>query len=110
MIISRIAAFIAVIILIAVVSIAAFDVTHALGAEITHGPSVAHADGVIVSMNLNKNFVLKEANGVQQQFQCVDRCLMAQSHMQRHIREKAHTDIYYIRDKANNELLAVDVD
>ncbi|WP_126550408.1 hypothetical protein [Dictyobacter kobayashii] len=67
------------------------------------------ASGTIVSMSSDHSFMLKTADGMLEHFQCNERCLGAESHMRRHLNERAHTDVYYMR-AADGTLIAVDVD
>lgn len=76
---------------------------------LTHGNNIEHADGEIVSVGPGKDFVLKTATGTSLHFQCSSSCHASLLHMQRHLHEGAHTDVYYVAG-ARNTLLAVDVD
>src|SRR5712692_4578883 len=78
-------------------------------ALLTHGNNVEHADGTIVSIGPGKNFVLETALGTSLHFQCSNQCHASLMHMQRHLREGAHTDVYYVAG-TKNTLLAVVVD
>ncbi|GCE04958.1 hypothetical protein [Dictyobacter aurantiacus] len=105
---SRFTAFIAVILLIGVVSLVTIGIVFAIGPTITHTSGLEHDAGTIVSMNPDHSFMLKTANGTIERFQCNERCIAGESHMRRHLNEHAHTDVYFMR--VNNMLLAIDVD
>jgi hypothetical protein len=76
---------------------------------LAHRTNVQHADGSIVAIGPGKDFALKTATGAILHFQCGMMCRASSGHMQRHLREHAHTDVYYIPGP-NNGLVAVDVD
>ncbi len=80
-----------------------------IGPQLAHGSNVQHTDGTIIAISPNMNFVLKTADGQTMQFICSQRCHLEEAHMARHLREKAHTDIYYIQ-RPGNVLDAIDVD
>lgn len=116
---SRTTAFITVFLLIAVVGLAGVELVNLVGTTLDHGYTavgndgithqVEHSAGVIKTLKPDNSFLLTEANGQVQSFQCSKKCLTELSHIQRHITEKAHTDIYFIRT-SNNVLDAIDVD
>ena len=105
----RIAAAIFVCLLIGCISLACVGVVALIGPMFSHGDNVVHADGKIVSIGLDKDFVLETASGHRFDFQCTDQCRASLGHMQRHLREHAHTDVYFIQCP-NNSLMALDVD
>ncbi|GCF10426.1 hypothetical protein [Dictyobacter arantiisoli] len=107
--ISRSTAFITVALLIALIALFSIGIVNSVGTAVTHGPNTEHTSGTIMSMNTDGSFVLKTATGALTHFQCNERCVTAQSHMQRHINEHAHTDVYYMRT-ADGTMIAVDVD
>jgi hypothetical protein len=109
MIISRIGAFITTLILIGVISYAAVTGMNTIGGLITHGPGVKMQGGVIEKIDSPQMFVFKTDGGKTEQFQCIQRCLSGEAHMQRHVIEKAHTAVYFIQ-MPNGVLSAVDVD
>jgi hypothetical protein len=80
-----------------------------VGTAITHGRTVEHSAGVIVQMSQDENLVLLTASGEREQFRCIQRCLIERGHIVRHIRERAHTDVYYI-EMPDKTLVATDVD
>ena len=105
----RLSAAIFVLLLIALLSAIGIGAAMWIGPEITHGTGVAHNDGQIISIGPNMDFTLLTATGQKVHFQCSGRCRGALHHMQRHLTEKAHTDVYYKQD-ANQNLIAIDVD
>jgi hypothetical protein len=68
-----------------------------------------HADGKIVSLGPGKDFVLETASGQRLVFDCSVQCRASLGHMQRHLREQAHTDVYFVQGP-NNSLMALNVD
>ena len=80
-----------------------------IGPMFTHGDNAAHTDGKIVSIGPGRDFVLVTSNGQHIFFQCMDQCLASLAHMQRHLREHAHTDVYFIQG-TGKILMALNVD
>jgi hypothetical protein len=80
-----------------------------LGSVGIQGTAVIHADGDVISVGPGRNFVLETATGKQMAFVCSADCQASQRHLQRHLKEKAHTDVYYIQGP-HHELLVVDAD
>ncbi len=79
------------------------------GPALSHGTHVNHAAGQIISIGPGRNFILKTVTGQQMAFLCGSNCRASLGHMQRHWKENAHTDVYYIPGPAQ-ELVAIDVD
>ena len=82
---------------------------HASSSQVEH---VEHVEGIIVQMGISKSgmdFVLETANGQQMHFQCDNPCHASPWHVERHLREHAETDIFYV-EKQGDILLAMDVD
>jgi hypothetical protein len=105
----RIAAAIFVCLLIGSISLALVGAVVLIGPMFSHGDNVAHADGKIVSVGPGRDFVLETANGHRFVFQCTVECRASLGHMQRHLREHAHTDVYFVQGP-NNSLMALNVD
>jgi hypothetical protein len=105
----RIAAAIFVFLLIGSLALACVVGVALIGPMFAHGDNVAHADGKIVSVGPGRNFVLDTGSGQHLVFQCMDQCLASLGHMQRHLREHAHTDVYYIQGP-DKSLMALNVD
>jgi hypothetical protein len=80
-----------------------------VGPAISHGANVDHAAGQIVALGPGRDFVLLTATGQRLVFQCGNQCRASLGHMQRHMREHAHTDVYYI-EGTGKTLMALDVD
>ncbi|BCL81983.1 hypothetical protein ccbrp13_44480 [Ktedonobacteria bacterium brp13] len=106
---SRITAFIAVCLTIAVLTIASIFLTKEIGTAITHGPGAEVEGGYVQRFDTPHSFYLKTDSGAVEHFECIERCMDAQSHMHRHISEDAHTNVYYMRTPTG-DLDAVDVD
>jgi hypothetical protein len=70
---------------------------------------VEHKHGIILSKSdIDNSLVFKTDSGQVMHFTCKLRCLSQLEHMQRHIHERAPTDVYYKQE--NNTFAAVDVD
>ncbi len=105
----RIAAAIFVCLLIGSISLACVGAVALIGPMFSHGDNVVHADGKIVSIGPGRDFVLQTASGHSFDFQCTDQCRASLGHMQRHLREHAHTDVYFVQGP-NGSLMALNVD
>ena len=105
----RIAAAIFVCLLIGSISLVCVGAVALIGPIVTHGDNVVHADGKIVSLGPGKDFVLETASGQHLVFECSVQCRASLGHMQRHLREHAHTDVYFVQGP-NNSLMALNVD
>jgi len=105
----RIAAAICALLLIGSLSLVGVGGVALIGPMFTHGDNAAHADGKILSIGPGRDFVLVTSNGQHLFFQCMDQCLASLAHMQRHLRERAHTDVYFIHGP-DKSLMAMNVD
>ena len=76
---------------------------------LVHGNNVVHTNGKIVSIGPNRNFVLETPAGLRLSFLCGTQCRASLGHMQRHLREHANTDVYFVQGP-NASLMALDVD
>ncbi|HYX48760.1 MAG TPA: hypothetical protein VE843_03410 [Ktedonobacteraceae bacterium] len=108
-IVPRIAAAIFVCLLVGSISLACVGAVGLVVPMFTRGANVAHADGKIVSIGPGRDFVLETASGQRFDFQCTDQCRASLGHMQRHLRELAHTDVYFVQGP-NKSLMALNVD
>lgn len=105
----RIAAAIFICLLIGVLSLACVGAVALVGPMFAHGENVAHTDGKIISIGPGKDFILETASGQRFTFQCTSQCRASLGHMQRHLCERAHTDVYFVQGP-NNSLMALNVD
>lgn len=105
----RFAAFVCVLLLIGSIAIAGIGAVALFGPVLAHGNNTEHAAGQIVAIGPGEDFVLKTASGTSMTFQCAAQCRASLGHLQRHLREHAHTDVYYIQGP-DNTLMALDVD
>lgn len=106
----RLLAVLCVVMLIGVLSLVGILGIAFLGPTLGHGENVNHAAGTVAKIvGPGKNFVLKTADGQLLSFQCGSECRASLAHLERHYREHAHTDVYYI-EGANQTLMALDVD
>lgn len=84
-------------------------VTLSVGTQITHGSMVAHQHGIVVSKSgVDNSLMFKTDSGQVIHFVCTQHCLAQLGHIQRHIQERAGTDVYYKQE--NDTFVAVDVD
>ncbi|HLH63977.1 MAG TPA: hypothetical protein VKV20_20055 [Ktedonobacteraceae bacterium] len=85
-----------------------------LGPMLQHGDNVEHVNGKIVSIGPGMDFTLQTRTGRRLFFQCSQTCHASLGHLQRHMREQAPTDVYYVQQDCAGKpcglLLAVDVD
>ncbi|TMC18853.1 MAG: hypothetical protein E6J34_16190 [Chloroflexi bacterium] len=111
MISPRITAGIVVLLLISVFSLSGIVLTMWAGPLLTHDPTTLHVGGKITNMvNVPaKNFVFETDDHQTLNFRCGDGCRASLTHMQRHVNEQAHTDVYY-RQGPDNTLQALYVD
>jgi len=105
----RVAAAICVLLLIGSLALVSVGGVALLGPMFAHGDDVAHAQGKIVAIGPGMNFMLQTATGQRLDFQCGDQCRASLGHMQRHLREHALTDVYYIQGPDRN-LMVLNVD
>ena len=103
------AAAIFVFLLIGSLSLVCVGAVALIGPMFSYGDNVAHADGKIVSIGPDRDFVLETTGGQPFVFQCTDQCRASLGHLQRHLREHAHTDVYYVQGP-HNSLMAMNVD
>lgn len=79
------------------------------GPALSHGAHVEHIAGEIVALGPGKDFTLLTATGQRLFFHCEGECRASLGHLQRHMSEQAHTDVYYIAGPGAS-LMALDVD
>ena len=109
MIYSRLGAAVFVLLLIGGLALVGIGAVSVIGPRLAHGSNnVQHMDGFVTELGPGKDFILKTINQ-NVRFQCGNQCRASLGHLQRHLREHAHTDVYYIQ-RPGNILLAVDVD
>jgi hypothetical protein len=108
MIYSRLGAAVFVLLLIGVLALVGIGAVSVIGPRLAHGNNVQHMDGFVTKLGPGKDFILKTVNQ-SVRFQCGNQCRASLDHLQRHLREHAHTDVYYIQS-SDNILQAVDVD
>ncbi|HZU67666.1 MAG TPA: hypothetical protein VFA09_10350 [Ktedonobacteraceae bacterium] len=110
----RFTAALFVFLLIGSISLACIGGIAVLGPVFQHGDNVEHANGKIVAIGPGMDFTLQMATGKRLFFQCSQTCHASLSHLQRHMREHASTDVYYVQQDCAGKpcglLLAVDVD
>jgi hypothetical protein len=109
MIATRIKAVIFVFLLIGSLAVAGIAVAAWLGPMSAHGTNVMHVGGSVLQVGPGRDFVFKTDNDKQMAFLCDTGCRASLRHLVRHVKEKAHTDVYYIQGP-NHELLVMDVD
>ncbi len=106
----RMSAAVAVLLLIGIVSIAGIFAVMTIGPALAHGTSVQHMNGKIVQMTgPDRDFILRTPEGTGFHFECRATCRASAGHLERHLIEKANTDVYF-QTGPNNTLLAIDVD
>ncbi len=80
-----------------------------VGPALSHGAHVEHGAGEVVELGPGKDFTLLTATSQRLVFRCGVECRASLAHMQRHLGEHAHTDVYYI-EGTDTRLTALDVD
>jgi hypothetical protein len=105
----RLKAAMFVLLLIGSLSLGCIGSVAVVGPMIAHGANGEHANGRILAIGPGRDFVLKTARGVSLRFQCRAMCRASLGHLERHLREYASTDVYYIPG-TNGSLIALDVD
>ena len=105
----RLAAFVCVALLIGSITLALIGAVALFGPVLAHGNNAEHAAGQIVAIGPGEDFVLKTARGKSMAFRCAAQCRASLGHLQRHLREHAPTDVYYIQGPGTT-LMALDVD
>lgn len=105
----RIGAAIFVVLLIGVLTCAGVVIAAWLGPMSAHGTNVMHVGGNIIQVGPDRNFVFETDTNEKLAFVCSTDCRASLRHLVRHVKEKAHTDVYYIQGP-NHELLVRDVD
>jgi hypothetical protein len=106
---TRIGAAIFVLVLMGAFAFAGIAAVAWLGPMVTHGTNVMHVGGTILHVGPDKNFVFQTETDEQLAFVCNTNCQASLRHLLRHLKEKAHTDVYYV-EAPSHELLAIDVD
>ena len=106
----RLYAAVVVLLLIGSLTIVGVVAVMTIGPRLAHGSNVQHVSGKIVNISgPDRDFTFQTAKGGLLKFQCRNQCRATAGHMQRHIAEKASTDVYY-QQGPDNTLLAIDVD
>src|SRR5579859_7292575 len=67
-----------------------------------------HISGTIVSVKSDRSFTLRTTSGILLYFTCGTSCHASLWHMQRHVQERAHTDILYKVHSKQLQALYVD--
>jgi hypothetical protein len=109
MMFTRTGATIFVLLVLGSLSIAGIAATAWFGPMLTHGTNVMHVDGIVTYVQPNRDFIFETADGDKLPFVCTANSRASLRHLTRHLKEKAHTDVYYVQGP-NHELLVVDVD
>ncbi|SRR5579875_1717922 len=105
----RISAAIIIFVFLAAISLAVINGSSWAEGLAMHGNAVEHQHGKIESLGPGPTIVFKTDAGAILNLQCSARCLTELHHVQRHITEKAPTDLYYIENSSRN-LVALDID
>ena len=107
---NRVAAFFVALLLITVLSVVSIEVTMRIGSAITHNSNAMMNGGFIESFDQDGNgFTFKTDEGAIIHFACNAVCMQNKPHLERHVTEKAHTNVYYI-NAADGNLSIVDID
>lgn len=110
--INRMKAAVIVIVLIGGITLGCMELLIVMEPAVTSVRYADHVNGLVKHVDQNAQgltFELQTSTGHVMSFTCEKECRATLGHLQRHIREKAKTDVYYI-DGPNNSLIALDVD
>lgn len=105
----RVRAAIFVLLLIGVLASTGVVLLAWLGPASAHGTNVMHVGGYVTHLGPGKDFLFETDSGQTMAFACDSDCRASQRHLLRHLKEKAHTDVYFIAGPGR-EWLVVDVD
>lgn len=105
----RTGATIFVILLLGILGYVGIALASWLGPMSAHGTNVMHVGGDVIEVGPGRNFVFETDTKEKLDFVCSTDCRASLRHLVRHVKEKAHTDVYYILGP-NHELLVKDVD
>lgn len=105
----RISAAIFVVLLIGILGSAGVALVSWIGPMSTHGSNVLHVGGDVIEVGPGRNFLFETDAKKQLSFVCRTDCRASLRHLVRHVKEKAHTDVYYVLGP-DHELLVRDVD
>lgn len=109
MLFTRVGAAVCAILLIGGLATAGIALTAWLGPMSIHGTNVMHEGGTVIKVGPGRDFVFKTGAGKELSFVCSTGCRASLRHLVRHLKEKAHTDVYYVQGPGR-ELLVRDVD
>jgi hypothetical protein len=73
------------------------------------GSTMMHAAGKVIEVGPGKNFELEMSSGKKMNFLCGTDCHASLGHLERHMKEKANTDVYY-QVGADGTFVAMDAD
>jgi len=101
-----------VILLIGIISIGGVFAVMVIGPALAHGTGVEHVAGTVVEIvGPDRDFKFKTKDGQLLNFACHDsQCRATLGHLQRHIIEKAPTDVYFKMGPNPTTLIALDAD
>ncbi len=106
---ARVRATIIVLLLVGGLSLAGVGLAAWLGPMSAHGTDVMHVGGKVIQVEPNRDFLFETDEDTKLSFVCNTNCRASLRHLIRHVKEKAHTDVYYVLGPGR-ELLVVDVD
>lgn len=109
MISARAGATIIVLLLVGTLSIVGVGLAAWLGPMSAHGTNVMHVGGKVLEVQPNRDFVFETDENVKMSFVCITTCRASLRHLVRHVKEKAHTDVYYVQGPGS-VLQVIDVD
>ena len=98
-----------VVMLIGCLSFASISLLDISVSPLSSEPTMSYAQGVLVTVSPDRDFVLLTTQGMYLHFRCAIACRASLGHLQRHLREHASTDVYY-EVSSQNILLAHYVD
>ena len=106
---ARVGAAIFVILLISGFAFVGVAGAAVLGPMSAHGTNVDHVGGKVIQIGPGRDFVFKTNAGIQVDFICGLNCRASLRHLQRHLKEGAPTDVYFVQGPGKL-LQVIDVD
>ena len=98
-----------VLLLIGIFALVGIGLVTWIGPMLAHGSKVEHVGGKILAIENGKDFTFLTDDGQRKTFECREQCRSSLGHMQRHVNEKAHTDVYFTQGP-QDALIVIDVD
>lgn len=110
MALSRVFAALLVTLMIGLLALISITVISRIGSTFIYGASAEHVAGTVLSVGPERDFILRTTAGRTIHFQCRSQCNASLAHLQRHVRERALTDVYFTRSQDKRTMLVIYAD